>query len=74
MISRHPEHESVIKESISDVRYEIQSLVNPFDKKPTSEGERSLFLKYAHDVVDSLQVELCNFEREADINYIEDLE
>ena len=43
MISRHPEHESVIKESISDVRYEIQSLVKLLDNEPTSEGERSLF-------------------------------
>jgi hypothetical protein len=64
----------VIKESISNVKYEIQSLVKLFDNKPTSEGERRLFLKYTHDVVTSLQVALCNFVRETDINYIQDLE
>jgi hypothetical protein len=64
----------VIKESISNVKYEIQSLVKLFDNKPTNEGERGLFLKYTHDVVASLQVTLCNFVRKTDIDYIEHLE
>jgi hypothetical protein len=64
----------MIKESISNVMYEIQILVKLFDKKPTSGKERNLFLKYNHDVVASLQVALCKFVRKTDINYIEDLE
>ncbi|MBS6024325.1 MAG: hypothetical protein KIB00_09585 [Paeniclostridium sordellii] len=55
MLSRHPEHKDSIKGKVSDVRYEISSLIKLLDNEPISEVNRALYLKCTHSVIDSLQ-------------------
>lgn len=74
MFSRHPEHEDIIKGRVSDVRYEISSLVKLLDNEPISEVNRALYLKCTHSVIDSLQVALRGFVNETELGYIEDVE
>ncbi len=45
MINKHTEYENIIKESINDMKYEIQSLVKLLDNEPRSEGGDKFILK-----------------------------
>lgn len=74
MFSRHTEQEDIIKGRVSDVRYEISSLIKLLDNEPISEVNRTLYLKCTHSVIDSLQVALKGFVSETDLGYIEDVE
>ena len=74
MFSKHPEHEGIIRNKVSDVRYEISSLIKLLDNEPISEVNRALYLKCTHSIIDSLQVALRDFVNETDLSYIEDIE